>query len=126
MRERHDDEPPVIDGDKREELLRRDGLLIGVALLSLMSGMHFSPYFDIAFILFKPIAAGLFITSPLLSFYFTSLLLGIAALAISGIPAALYERMTGRSETDSRSLLIWLVGAGILAIPPAMNAVGLW
>ena len=36
--------------DDREKLIRQDGLLIGIAGASLLSGMHFSPFFDPAFV----------------------------------------------------------------------------
>jgi hypothetical protein len=103
------------DLDNREELLKRDGMLIGIAGLSLLNGMHFSPLFDPAFILFRIFAPGFFISSPLLLFYFTSLLLSAATLLISGIPAALFERFTGRKESDATSLGVWLVSSALLA-----------
>ncbi len=57
--------------DDREDILRRDGLTIGIAGMSLLNGMHFSAYFDPVFILMKQFAPGFFISSPLLIFYFT-------------------------------------------------------
>lgn len=106
------------DQDERAALLQKDGLLIGIAGLSLLCGMHFSPYFDPAFVLVSVLVApGFFVTSKLLLFYFTSLLVAIAALAIAGVPAAIFERLTGRTESDMTSLLIWLVGCFLLALP---------
>ena len=79
--------------DDRETLIRQDGLLIGIAGASLLSGMHFSPLFDPAFVLVKfLIAPAFFISSPLLLFYFTSLLVSVSCLIVAGVPAALYER----------------------------------
>ena len=101
------------DLDEREALLKRDGMLIGIAGLSLLSGMHFSPLFDPAFLLLRVFAPGFLATSPLLMFYFTSLLLSASVLVISGIPAALFERFTGRKDSDGTSLGIWL---GTLAV----------
>jgi hypothetical protein len=112
--------------DERAETLRRDGLLIGVAVLSLLNGMHFSPFFDYGYILFRPIATGLLITSPLLTFYLTSLLLAAATLALSGIAPALFERATGRTATDSTSMGVWLAAAAVLALPSLLGAVGFW
>jgi hypothetical protein len=101
------------DLDQRETLLKKDGMLIGIAGLSLLNGMHFSPLFDPAFLLFRVFAPGFLVNSPLLMFYFTSLLLSASVLVISGIPAALFERFTGRKESDTVSLAIWL---GTLAV----------
>jgi hypothetical protein len=105
------------DLDQREALLKRDGMLIGIAGLSLLNGMHFSPLFDPAFVLFRIFAPGFFLNSPLLMFYFTSLLLSAATLLITGIPAALFERFTGRRESDTTSLAVWLItGAALAAV----------
>ncbi|HRJ69311.1 MAG TPA: hypothetical protein PK812_06850 [Beijerinckiaceae bacterium] len=104
--------------DERAAIMQKDGLLIGIAGLSLVSGMHFSPYFDPAFVLVSVLLApGFFITSKLLLFYFTSLLVALAALAIAGVPAAIFERVTGRKESDFKSMSIWLAGCFVIALP---------
>jgi hypothetical protein len=112
------------DLDQREVLLRRDGMLIGIAGLSLLNGMHFSPLFDPAFVLFRAFAPGFFINSPLLLFYFTSLLLSAATLVLTGVPAALFERITGRRDSDAISLGIWLATSAVLAIFTLLNQTG--
>lgn len=103
--------------DDRERILRQDGMLVGIAGLALMCGMHFSPYFDPAFILVKFFGPAFFISSPLLLFYFTSLLVSTSALIIAGVPAAIFERVTGRTQSDAWSLGIWLAGVAALAFP---------
>jgi hypothetical protein len=107
--------------DEREFLVRQDGLLIGIAALALLSGMHFSPYFDPAFLLVRFFGPALFISTPLLLYYLTSLLLATTALILGGIPAALFERFTGRTRSDPTSLAVWLVGVGILAAPSMLS-----
>jgi hypothetical protein len=109
------------DLDQRETLLKRDGMLIGIAGLSLLNGMHFSPLFDPAFVLFRAFAPGFFLNSPLLLFYFTSLLLSLATLVIAGIPAALFERFTGRRESDTVSLSVWLGTSAVIAALTLLN-----
>lgn len=110
----HDHERP----DDREKLIRQDGLLIGIAGASLLSGMHFSPFFDPAFIIVKfLLAPTFFISSPLLLFYFTSLLVSVSCLILAGVPAAIFERVTGRQQSDAASLGIWLAGLLVLTIP---------
>lgn len=109
----------------REEILKRDGYMIGIATLSLANGMHFSPWFDAAAFALLPILRGLLVTSPLISFYLVSLFLATATLVLAGVPAALYERASGRKESDSRSMAIWLAAAFVLALPALASAVGL-
>lgn len=107
--------------DEREDILRRDGIFIGIAGLSVLNGMHVSAYFDPAFILVKQFAPGFFITSPLLIFYFTSLFLSAITLAIGGIPAAIYERQRGLTESTPKSLWIWMGGIGLLTLPTLLR-----
>lgn len=103
--------------DQRESLVRQDGLIVGIAALAVLCGMHFSPYFDPAYILVKFFGPSLFISSPLLLFYFTSLLLSTTALIVAGVPAAIFERVTGREQSDPVSLGIWLAGLVVIALP---------
>ncbi len=106
--------------DEREALLRKDGVYIGIAGLSVLNGMHFSAYFDPVFILMRQFAPGFFITSPLLIFYFTSLFISAITLAIGGIPAAIYERSKGLDDSSFASLWIWFGGVALLTLPTLM------
>jgi hypothetical protein len=110
--------------DHREELLKRDVLLVATAGASLLNGMHFSPYFDPVFILLKPFIAGTLLATPLVLLYLTSLFISLMTLLIAGIPAALYERATGSSASTAASLGIWLAGTVLLAIPSLLAAAG--
>jgi hypothetical protein len=110
--------------DEREAILRQDGLYIGIAVLALLSGMHFSPYFDPAFLLVRFFAPAFFVSSPLLLYYFTSLILATTALILGGIPAALFERTTGRTQSDATSLCIWMAGVGLIALPALFHMGG--
>ena len=110
--------------EQREDLVRRDGLLVGIAGLSLLCGMHFSPYFDPAFLLVKFFGPAFFVGSPLILFYFTSLLVSTTALILAGVPAAIFERVTGRTRSDGISLGIWLAGLLLLALPALTRAAG--
>ncbi|MDP3408600.1 hypothetical protein [Bosea sp. (in: a-proteobacteria)] len=107
--------------DDREDILRRDGIVIGIAGMSLLNGMHFSAYFDPVFILMKQFAPGFFISSPLLIFYFTSLFISALTLAIGGIPAAIYERGKGLETSNATSMWIWLGGIMLLTIPTLLQ-----
>lgn len=111
------------DMNARERYLKQDVLLVGIVGLAVMNGMHFSPWIDIAFILTRPFFQVTFwISSPLLVFYFTSLALATLTIMLAGIPAAIFERVTGRKETDATSLYIWLGATIILTIPALLRA----
>lgn len=103
--------------DERETLLRRDALLIGIAGFSLVNGMHFSPWFDPAYILLRPFAPAFFVSSPILMFYFTSLFVSLMTLLMAGVPAALYERFQGLTQSTPRSMFIWFVVVALLSLP---------
>ena len=107
----------------RERMLRQDMLIVGILGASVLNGMHFSPWFDPAFLLTKPFFQITFwISSPIIIFYFTSLMLSTLTVMLAGVPAAIFERLTGRKESDSISLGIWLAGAVFLSIPALMGA----
>ncbi len=103
--------------DERAEQLRHDGLYIGIAGVSLLNGMHFSPYFDPVFILLRPFAPSFFITSPVLMFYFTSLFISALTLVLGGVGAAIRDRAKGLQKSDATSLFIWLGGVLALTLP---------
>ncbi len=110
------------DEHERAEAMRRDVFLVAAAGLSLLNGMHFSPWFDPIAILLKPFVAGTFLASPLVFLYLASLFISLMTLLIAGIPAALYERFSGIKESTSISLGIWLGATLLLSLPSLMGA----
>jgi hypothetical protein len=53
---------------------------------------------------------------------FASLMVSTATIIIGGIPAVIYERLTGAKDDSSEaSLWIWLAGTAILTIPAMGN-----
>ncbi|MCZ8259657.1 MAG: hypothetical protein O9333_05960 [Beijerinckiaceae bacterium] len=102
---------------ERETMMQRDGILVGIAGFSLVNGMHVSPWFDPIYILLRPFTPTLIVSSPLLTFYFTSLFISVMSVALAAVPAALFERLTGRKESDTTSMLIWLAFVLLFAIP---------
>ncbi|MEW5727497.1 MAG: hypothetical protein AB1918_06700 [Pseudomonadota bacterium] len=58
-----------------------------------------------------------FMATPAFALYGTSLIVSVSVMLISGVPAALYERLTGRADTDATAMLVWLAGAGLLTLP---------
>jgi hypothetical protein len=107
----------------REQTMQRDVLLVATTALSLLNGMHFSPLFDPVFFLLRPFVAPI-LASPLVLFYLTSLFIGVMTLAISGIPAALYERIRGLRESTPLSLGVWFVTTFVLSLPGLLGATG--
>ena len=109
--------------EDREELLKRDVLLVATAAASLVNGMHFSPYFDPVFVLLKPFLAGTLLSTPLVLLYLTSMFISVMTLVIAGIPAALYERLRGMRDSTPVSLGIWLAAAVLLSLPTILRAI---
>jgi hypothetical protein len=51
-------------------------------------------------------------------FVFVVYLVGATlSVMLGAVPAALYERATGRSETNLASMWLWLAGTAFLALP---------
>ena len=99
--------------------MERHWYYIGIAFFGMISGM-FGP------LELRLLTYGLarhFMAVPLfgsetLIFYVSSLMLSTATLILGGIPAAIYERLTGvKDDSTEASLWIWLAGTAILAIP---------
>ncbi len=107
--------------ERREALLKQDGYIIGLASLSLVNGMHFSPYFSFIAIPFGPILREYGITSPVITFYLASLIVAVGSVIVSGIPAAIFERLTGRQQTDPTSMAVWLGAIFLITIPSFMG-----
>ena len=109
--------------ERREALLKQDGYILGIASLSLLNGMHFSPYFSFVAIPFGPILREYGITSPVITFYLASLIVAVGTVMVSGIPVAIYERLTGRQQSDSTSMALWLGAIFLVTIPSIMGLV---
>lgn len=94
----------------------RNLLVFAVVGISILNGL-FSPYIAIA----MPIAAVLlpevFPRSVGWVLFFSSLLVSSATLLVSGVPAALYERLIDRNGSGNAASIIWLAGAFLLALP---------
>lgn len=107
----------------REQTMQRDVLLLAAAGASLLNGMHFSPLFDPVFFLLRPFVASV-LSSGLVLFYLTSIFISIMTLVIAGIPAAIYERLRGQTESSPMSIGIWLLATLVLALPGILGAIG--
>lgn len=91
-------------------------VFVAVLGVTLLNGFV-SPMVPLVFIL-APIWLPEFAPqTPIAILYGTSLIVSVATLVVSGVPAALFERFTGREETDMTSMLVWLGTAILLTLP---------
>ncbi len=94
----------------------RNLLFFAVVGISVLNGL-FSPFLAIA----MPIAAVLmpevFPRSVGWVLFFSSLLVASTTLLVSGVPAALYERLVAGAHGGVAALAIWLVGVVLLTLP---------
>ncbi len=108
--------------ENREEILRRDGLLVGIVAVAALNGLPQSAYFLPALLLMEPFVKVTFFTSsPAIVNYLTALTLATLTIMIAGIPAAISERFRGLKESDATSYYIWLGGVILLAMPSLFN-----
>lgn len=92
-------------------------LVLGVAMLN---GL-FSPALRIA-VLFSPVwYPGFLPASAGLLFLLSSLIVATFTLMIAGIPAAIYERLSGAGQSTFLSMGIWLAGVLLLTAPAVPN-----
>jgi hypothetical protein len=98
----------------------RNFLLFAIVALSIVNGL-FSPFLAIALPIAAVLMPEVFPRSVGWVLFFSSLLVASATLLVSGVPAALYERLVDRGREGSVSLIIWLAGAVLLALPALRN-----
>src|SRR5687767_12636355 len=67
----------------------------------------------------------LLLGGPKVVVFLASLLAATFTIMLSGVVAALFERATGRGETDAASYSLWLVTAVVLSFPAIARAMGL-
>jgi hypothetical protein len=91
--------------------------IVAILAFGMVSGM-FSPLLvpnvTGAMLLLAP---GLLITSPHILIFLVYLVGATLTIMIGGVPAALYERATGRRESTSASLWIWLAATALISLP---------
>lgn len=90
-------------------------ILAAVMLVSLINGL-FSPAVPISWGLMPFLFPILAETSPAVVIMSGSLALAVSTLVVSGVPAAVYERIADARATPT-SAWIWLGGAVALSLP---------
>ena len=92
-------------------------LLIG---LCIVNGI-FSPYLKIAIPIAAVLMPELFPRTLEWVLFWSSVMLATGTLLVSGVPAALYERLVARDAAAEASTWIWLAGAGLLSLPAVLK-----
>jgi len=91
-------------------------VFIGILGVTLLNGF-ISPIVPLVFVM-SPVWLPEFVPPtriPLL--YGTSLIVSISTLMLSAVPAGIFERLTGRQQSDLASMLVWLGAAVLLTLP---------
>jgi hypothetical protein len=57
-------------------------------------------------------------------FYFASLMTATVTLLLSAVPAGLFERFSGRGQSDITSMLVWFGAAAVIALPGLLAILG--
>jgi hypothetical protein len=101
--------------------MSRNFYFIGIAFFGMINGIfnQLSLIFTLLYV--QMLAGPLLFGSLPLTLMFASLMVSTATVILGGIPAAIYERITGAAESNSVSLWIWLAGTAILALPAVGN-----
>ena len=108
--------------------MSRNFYYIGVAFFGMINGLFNQLALLFALIHVQILSPALLFGSLSLTLLFSSLMVSTATIILGGIPAAIYERLTGAREDSSEvSLWIWLAGTALLTLPAIGNflAIGL-
>ena len=99
----------------------RNNLFFVVLCMSVVNGI-FSPYLKLAIPISAVLMPELFPRSLEWVLFWASVLLASATLLVSGIPAALYERLIEGDNKGTASMWIWLACAAALSLPAMQRA----
>mgnify|MGYP000944422241 FL=1 len=99
----------------------RSAYFVAIAFFGMINGIFNQLALIFALLYVQPLAGPLLFGNISLTLMFASLMVSTATVILGGIPAAIYERVTGASESNDVSLWIWLAGTAIAALPAAGN-----
>jgi hypothetical protein len=91
-------------------------IFIAISLVCIANGF-LSPFLILGFGLAMHWLPGPLAGVPQVVLFVASLTVSFGTLLVSGVPAALFERATGRRETDRSAMAVWLAGAVLLTLP---------
>src|SRR5919109_5245050 len=96
----------------------RNLFYVGIAFFGMINGLFNQTALLFALIHMQILAPALLFGSVPLTLMFSSLMVSTATIIVGGIPAAIYEHVTGaKDDSTETSLWIWLAGTGLLTIP---------
>ena len=102
--------------------MERNFYYIGIAFFGMINGLFNQLFLLFALIHVQILAPALLFGSVGLTLMFSSLMVSTATIILGGIPAAIYEHVTGRKDdSDVVSLWIWLACTAILTLPAIGN-----
>jgi hypothetical protein len=99
----------------------RNFYYVAIAFFGMVNGLFNQNLLVFSLVHMQILAPALLFGSVPLTLMFASLMVSTATVIVGGIPAAIYERATGKAETNEVSLWIWLAGTAILTIPAIGN-----
>jgi hypothetical protein len=95
---------------------------IAIAFFGMINGLFNQTWLLFGIIHVQILAPALLFGSVPLTLLVASLMVSTATIILAGIPAAIYERLTGaREDSTQASLWIWLAGTALLALPAVGN-----
>lgn len=99
----------------------RNFYYIGIAGFGMINGLFNQALVPFSYLFVKVLAPALLFDIDSLALMMASLMASTATIIAGGIPAALYERYVGATDSTDVSLWIWLAGTGILTLPAFGN-----
>jgi hypothetical protein len=102
-------------------MLDRQTLFPVVIGLCIVNGI-LSPYLRVAIPITAVLMPELFPRTVEWVLFWSSVLVASATLLLSGVPAALYERLVDHDAESTVSMWIWLSGAALLSLPAVQRA----
>jgi hypothetical protein len=104
---------------------KRHLALFATIALALVNGLDVSPAFDPVSFWLYTFARGSPLYDGEVFYYLTSVVISAMTLLVGGIPAALYERARGLTQSTSGSLTIWLLATLLLTLPTILRALAM-
>ena len=102
--------------------MERQWYYVGIAFFGMINGLFNQLALLFALIHVQILAPALLFDNVSLTLMMSSLMVSTATIILAGIPAAIYERVTGAGDdSTTTSLWIWLAGTGILTLPAMGN-----
>ncbi len=102
--------------------MNRNLYYIGIAFFGMINGLFNQVWLIFTLLHMQLLAPPLFFGSVGLTLMFSSLMVSTATIILGGIPAAIYERVTGaKDDSTDVSMWIWLAGTGLLTLPAMGN-----